>query len=140
MDNKTVRHVLLVDDNDTDNFIHKRILELTDFSQVVSIKNSGKSALEYLSLTWQETPELLPSIIFLDINMPIVDGFVFLFEFESFPEDLKNRIKLVILSNTDNQRDIDRVVKNEYVDMFISKPLTEDHLPKISQLFELTTK
>ena len=40
--------VLLVDDNDTDNFIHKRIIELAGFSKNIIVKNSGKSALEFL--------------------------------------------------------------------------------------------
>ncbi len=74
--------VLLVDDNDTDNFIHKRIIELAGFSKNIIVKNSGKSALEFLESN-QITPENIPGVVFLDINMPIVDGFVFLFEYES---------------------------------------------------------
>jgi CheY-like chemotaxis protein len=73
--------VMLVDDNDTDNFISRRIIEITKFASSVEIKNSGKSALEYLDEN-KEIPEKLPDYIFLDINMPIVDGFVFLYEFE----------------------------------------------------------
>ena len=75
--------VMLVDDNDTDNFISRRIIEITNFANSVEIKNSGKSALEYLE-THKDSPENLPDYIFLDINMPIVDGFVFLYEFEKF--------------------------------------------------------
>ena len=74
---KTVDLVMLVDDNDTDNFISKRIIEITEFAKTVEIKNSGKSALEYLE-EHKNDPDKLPNIIFLDINMPIVDGFVFL--------------------------------------------------------------
>jgi CheY-like chemotaxis protein len=68
--------VMLVDDNDTDNFISRRIIEITKFAKNVEVKNSGKSALEYLERE-QDNPAKLPDIIFLDINMPIVDGFVF---------------------------------------------------------------
>ncbi|MGN6648250.1 MAG: response regulator, partial [Cytophaga sp.] len=74
--------VMLVDDNETDNFIHRRVLEMGNFSENIIVKNSGKSALEYLEAN-QSNPDLIPEVIFLDINMPIVDGFVFLFEFES---------------------------------------------------------
>ncbi len=73
---------MLVDDNDTDNFISKRIVEITKFAKRVEVKNSGKSALDYLTEN-QNIPENLPNIIFLDINMPVVDGFVFLYEFEN---------------------------------------------------------
>lgn len=125
--------VMLVDDNDTDNFISKRIIEITKFAKRVEIKNSGKSALQYLQDN-QGNLENLPDLIFLDINMPIVDGFVFLFEFEMFPDELKNKCKVVILSSSDNKRDIEKIVDNEYVIKFITKPLTESALNEVKNL------
>ena len=123
--------VLLVDDNDTDNFIHKRIIELAGFSENIIVKNSGKSALEFL-----ETQETIPSVVFLDINMPIVDGFVFLFEFDNFPEEVKQKCKIVILSSSDNKKDIDRIVDNEYVVHFITKPLSEESLNELKTIIK----
>lgn len=125
--------VMLVDDNDTDNFISRRIIEITKFAKNVEVKNSGKSALEYLERE-QDNPGKLPDIIFLDINMPIVDGFVFLFEFEMFPDELKNKCKVVILSSSDNKRDIEKIVDNEHVIKFITKPLTDQALSEIKRL------
>ena len=125
--------VLLVDDNDTDNFISKRIIEITKFAKRVEVKNSGKSALEYLERE-QNNPENLPEVVFLDINMPIVDGFVFLFEFEMFAETLKNKCRIVILSSSDNKRDIEKIVDNEYVIKFVTKPLTESLLGEIKRM------
>jgi CheY-like chemotaxis protein len=125
--------VMLVDDNDTDNFISKRIIEINKFAKRVEIKNSGKSALQYLEEN-QNKPENLPDLIFLDINMPIVDGFVFLFEFEMFPDELKKKCKIVILSSSDNKRDIEKIVDNEYVIKFITKPLTDNALNELKTL------
>ncbi|MCU0447844.1 MAG: response regulator [Microscillaceae bacterium] len=133
MANKSVNLVLLVDDNDTDNFISKRIIEITKFAQRVIVKNSGKSALEYLEQA-QNNPADLPDVIFLDINMPIVDGFVFLFEFEMFPDHIKDKCKVIILSSSNNKRDIAKIVDNEYVIKFITKPLTEKALQEIQSL------
>ena len=124
--------VMLVDDNDTDNFISKRIIEITKFAENVEIKNSGKSALEYLE-EHKEDVEKLPDIIFLDINMPIVDGFVFLYEFEKFTEIVRNKCKVIILSSSDNKRDIDKIVNNDHVIKFVTKPLTENALSEIKQ-------
>ncbi len=115
---------MLVDDNDTDNFISKRIIEITKFAKRVEVKGSGKAALDYLREN-QNNPENLPSLIFLDINMPIVDGFVFLYEFEKFNEIVRNKCKVIILSSSDNKRDIDKIVNNNHVIKFITKPLTE---------------
>ena len=89
-DTKTIDLVMLVDDNDTDNFISKRIIEITKFAKRVEVKGSGKAALDYLREN-QDSVENLPSLIFLDINMPIVDGFVFLYEFEKFNETVRNK-------------------------------------------------
>ncbi len=123
--------VLLVDDNDTDNFIHKRIIELAGFSKNIIVKNSGKSALEFL-----EANQDIPGVVFLDINMPIVDGFVFLFEYDNFPEEVKQKCKIVILSSSDNKKDIDRIVDNEYVVHFITKPLSEESLEELKGILK----
>ncbi len=128
--NKVIDLVMLVDDNDTDNFISKRIIEITKFARHVEVKSSGKSALDYLRDN-QSVSQNLPNIIFLDINMPIVDGFVFLYEFEKFNELVRNKCKVIILSSSDNKRDIDKIVNNNHVIKFITKPLTEVALEEI---------
>ena len=125
--------VMLVDDNDTDNFISKRIIEITKFSENVIVKNSGKSALDYL-VENKEYPESIPDIIFLDINMPIVDGFVFLYEYEKFSNSVKDKCRVIILSSSDNKRDIDKIVNNDFVIKFVTKPLTEKTLEVIKEL------
>lgn len=133
MDNKPVDLVMLVDDNDTDNFINKRIIELTNFASRIEIKNSGKSALEYLQAE-QDNDDKLPDLILLDINMPIVDGFVFLYEFEHYPQKIKDKCKIAILSSSDNKRDIDKIVNNDFVIKFITKPLTEKALDEVKAI------
>ena len=127
---KTIDLVLLVDDNDTDNFISKRIIEITKFARRVEVKSSGKGALDYLKQHQNET-ENIPNLIFLDINMPIVDGFVFLYEFEKFNELVRSKCKVIILSSSYNKRDIDKIVNNNHVIKFITKPLTEIALDEI---------
>lgn len=132
MNQSNINLVMLVDDNDTDNFISRRIIEITKFAPKVEVKNSGKSALEYLEKA-QNNPDLLPDLIFLDINMPIVDGFSFLFEFSRFPEVVKEKCKIVVLSSSDNKRDIERIISEKYVIMFITKPLTDEALKKVKE-------
>ena len=130
IDSNAVDLVMLVDDNDTDNFISKRIIEITKFANEVEVKNSGKKALDYLK-EHENNINKLPNLIFLDINMPIVDGFVFLYEFEKFNDNVKKKCKVIILSSSDNKRDIDKIVNNNYVIKFITKPLTEHSLSEI---------
>jgi CheY-like chemotaxis protein len=135
--NEIVKRVMLVDDNDTDNFINKKILELTKFSPEIIVKNSGKSALDYL-VENQANEESLPNLIFLDINMPIVDGFIFLYEFEQMADMVKNKCKIAILSSSNNKQDIRRIIDNPFVISFVTKPLSESSLQNLAGLL-LTT-
>ena len=121
---------MLVDDNDTDNFISKRIIEITGFAQRIEVRNSGKAALDYLREN-QSNPDNIPNLIFLDINMPVVDGFVFLYEFDKFADLVKSKARIIILSSSDNKRDIDKIVNNNHVINFITKPLTEVSLDEV---------
>jgi CheY-like chemotaxis protein len=97
------------------------------------VKNNGKSALEFLE-EHQNNTEILPDIIFLDISMPIVDGYVFLYEFEKYSDTLKNKSKVVILTSSDNRQDIERMNDNEFVFKYVTKPLTEETLNEIRTL------
>jgi CheY-like chemotaxis protein len=124
---------MLVDDNDVDNYISQRMIELSKFADKVLVKNNGKSALEFLEEN-QHNPETLPDIIFLDISMPIVDGYVFLYEFEKYSDTLKNKSKVVILTSSDNRQDIERMNDNEFVFKYVTKPLTEETLNEIRTL------
>jgi CheY-like chemotaxis protein len=119
--------ILLVDDNDTDNLITKRILELTGFSSDVHVCNTGASALDWLLLL-ATTQRPLPHWIFLDINMPLMDGFTFLDEYEKLLPETAKTSKIVILSSSDNPSDIAQMLGKKYVDGFVTKPLTEENL------------
>ena len=111
---KKFNTVMLVDDNDTDNYISQRIMELSGFSDKILTNNNGKAALEYLE-QHQNDVSKLPDIIFLDISMPIVDGYVFLYEFERYSQTVKDKCKVAILTSSDNKQDIDRMSGNEFV-------------------------
>lgn len=128
--NNSYERVMLVDDNEIDNFISKHIIEVTGFSCSTVVKNSGKGALNYIEENINDFNKL-PELIFLDINMPIVDGFIFLYEFQKFPADVKGKCKVIILSNSDNKKDIDKIVNNDHVIKFLTKPLTEPALNEL---------
>jgi CheY-like chemotaxis protein len=127
---KKFNTVMLVDDNDTDNYISQRIMEISGFSDNILTNNNGKAALEYLE-QHQNDVSKLPDIIFLDISMPIVDGYVFLYEFERYSQTVKDKCKVAILTSSDNKQDIDRMSGNEFVFKYVIKPITEDVLNEI---------
>nr|WKN39426.1 response regulator [Tunicatimonas sp. TK19036] len=126
--------VLLIDDNETDNFISRRVIELTQFAQRVIVKSSGRQALDYLQEHLQN-PSELPDLIFLDINMPIMDGFMFLYEFETLPAEIQQKARVIILSSSEDRRDVDKIITNPAVIKYITKPLTQDDLEALRGAF-----
>src|SRR6478609_4683550 len=119
--------VMVVDDDPTDNFIAKRIIEITGFARNAIITGSANEALNYLN-THQWQPEKLPEMIFLDINMPLNDGFDFLEKFDALSSSITSKCKVIILSSSDNKKDIEQILRNDHVIKFMTKPISEDAL------------
>ncbi|MFM7217945.1 MAG: response regulator, partial [Bacteroidota bacterium] len=123
--------VLLIDDNDIDNFINERMITTSHFSKSVVVKNSGEGALSFLSENAADNAKL-PEVIFLDLNMPAMDGFGFLAEYEKLPESIRKFCKVVVLSSSISPEDINRASMNPYVLKYVNKPLGEKYLDAIN--------
>ena len=125
---------MLIDDNEIDNFINQKMIESTNFAERIYVNTSGKSALEFMeNLQRDKEPDkdLIPDIIFLDLNMPLMDGFQFLQEFEKLGKPITGKSRIVILTTSINPADRIFLNKNKYVLKFINKPLTQAFLDKI---------
>lgn len=123
--------VLLIDDNDVDNFIHRRVIGITQFAENVHACTSVKGAKEFIQALIQ-SKEPLPSVIFLDLNMPGENGFAFLEWFNQLPEEYKSSSKIVILTSSNNQADVDHVFSFANVIKFITKPLKKEDLQQFA--------
>ncbi len=123
--------VMLIDDNDIDNLINSRIITSQNFASVVDVKTTTESALEHLRALAADSPNI-PSVIFLDLNMPLMDGFAFLEEFEKMADFIKSTCKVVVLSSSISPDDINRASTNAYVIKYINKPLSESYLDAIN--------
>ena len=124
------KKVLLIDDNDIDNFINERMITTSNFSEKVIVKNSAEGALDFLRSSASDV-NALPEVIFLDLNMPVMDGFGFLEEFEKLDELVRNHCHVVVLSSSISAEDINRASTNPYVTRYVNKPLSEKYLDAI---------
>src|SRR5882724_10800992 len=105
MSNYKYKLVVMVDDDDVDCFVTKKIIEDSNFSEKIVVFNSGKEGLEYLRKN-ENNPEQLPEVIFLDILMPVMDGFGFLDEYDKLSDKIKSKCKIVLLSTSESFKDL----------------------------------
>ena len=129
--------VMLIDDNEIDNLITQRIIEASGICQHTFTHTGGKSAIEFLKNAEKIAQKIgyagaMPDVIFLDIDMPLMDGFQFLDEFENMSETVKNYCKIVMLTSSINSKDIKKSKKYENVKEYINKPLTKDSLKALN--------
>jgi response regulator RpfG family c-di-GMP phosphodiesterase len=125
--------VLLIDDNEIDNVINHQLMRLSSFAENIVTKQFADDALEYLRNEYKIS-KFVPDIIFLDILMPITDGFEFLESFETLHENLKTKTRIYMLSSSINNEDEIRASENKYVKQFLRKPLTVEVLEGLKKL------
>ena len=126
---------MLIDDDDVTLLICELRLKASKFCEEIIKMDDGADALAFFEnqLTLAPNERTLPELIFLDINMPITNGWEFLDEFEKKYQSTFGNIPIAVLSSTIDPVDTDRAANHELVLGFISKPLTEASLVRLGK-------
>ncbi|EHQ25442.1 response regulator [Mucilaginibacter paludis] len=127
--------ILLVDDDEINNFISVKLIKKTLLNTEISTCLNGKFAIDQLVEIQQRNPDELPDYILLDINMPIMNGWEFLDEYQRLNIDPMGKSKIFIISSSVFNNDINKAKSYSLVKDFISKPLSVD---KIKEVLSLT--
>lgn len=119
---KTVNCILLVDDNPAINALHLMTIKASKICNEINIATDGEKALSHLN-DLKLKKHSKPDIIFLDINMPRMNGFEFLEKYKNLNEHIKSKV-VIILTTSSNPDDQEKAKQYKDVTAFRSKPLT----------------
>lgn len=128
--NKKLECIMLIDDNPDDNFFHERVIKKNDRADYVIAKQLGTDALEYLKAkNVNKIPH--PNLIFLDINMPGMNGWEFLKEYNKLQKELQSQAIVIMLTTSENPDDRKKAIEMNIAFDFKTKPLTKEMLEEI---------
>ncbi len=128
-----IQKLLCIDDDETTLLLIKIVVQKALFAKEVITFMSGSEALEYYQHLSEASPETteLPQLIFLDLNMPLMNGWEFLDAFIEKYYSKFEHTKVVVLSSSANPADKEKVKGYPMIIGYISKPLTMDMLKKL---------
>jgi len=126
-------NLLVIDDDDINIFIIKKIVEKTGYAINMVSKSNGQQAIDYLNSVISAN-QPLPDLILIDINMPVMNGWEFVEAYQTL--GIEQRVDLYILSSSVYENDIEKTKSYSTVKGFISKPLSIERLKELIKELE----
>jgi len=128
-------NICVVDDDNIFQFTMKLSLKPIDNIDEIRFFSDGLAAIDYI-LDNFNNPKKIPDIIFLDINMPVMDGYQFIEEYRKIKSKLSKKIIIYMLSSSIDPVDLEKVELIDEVSYYITKPIKQDVLKDLFQELE----
>jgi CheY-like chemotaxis protein len=130
---------MLIDENDLDRFVVRKVIEQTDdrFGNIKTMSNA-RDALKDIETKSEETNDI--TLIFLDLYMPLINGFQFVEEFEKLPSFVREKYLIYALTASIDHNDHSRIMRFDSVRDIVEKPLTKSKLTGILQELDAVTR
>lgn len=122
---------IVIDDSKLDCFIADKIIQNTGRAESIKVFQQATEALSHIN----NVPSAGTTVVFVDIQMPVMNGFEFVESFERLPEALKANYHIYMLSSSINENDIVKVKGYSSVKHFLNKPLTNDTISAVLESF-----
>ena len=127
--------ILCVDDDPITLMLCKKVITKASFSNNIITAKNGEEAIQYFDSILNKETDKLPQLVFLDLNMPVMDGWDFLNIFNT-PKYSEVNTKIVVLSSTIDPEDHQKSKNFPMVIDFLSKPITTEMLNYLQTKFE----
>lgn len=115
----------LIDDSAFEMFVLERVLTMSGLAESVTSFTSAEDALVFIK---EKESLLQDTVILLDLQMPAMNGFEFIEQFALLPQNLKDKIRIYMLSSTIDSGDIEAAKNNSYIIELLSKPINLERL------------
>ncbi|MCL5129666.1 MULTISPECIES: response regulator [unclassified Algibacter] len=125
-------NICIIDDDDIYKFTVVKTLELLEFEKNIKVFADGEEALEFLVENLNKDNEL-PDVIFLDINMPIMDGYQFMEEYVKIKSKLGKKTVIYMVSSSVDPVDIEKAKRISDISDYIIKPIEPGKLKSIME-------
>jgi CheY-like chemotaxis protein len=128
-----INSILCVDDDPITLMLCKKVIVKAEFSNEILFAHNGQEAIDLFEKLKSDNTLVPPQIIFLDLNMPIVNGWDFLDYITKNNAPCLDNTKVIILSSTIDPADSNKAKQYDIVSHFISKPITVEILQEIKK-------
>ncbi|MET0759301.1 MAG: response regulator [Flavobacterium sp.] len=125
-----VKNLMIIDDDDVFVFLTKKTIALVNVVANIRVFDNGLDSINYIKENWAN-PDLLPEVIFLDLSMPIMDGWQFLDEYILLEPKIEKEIIIYVISSSISPEDLKKAKSINVVADFIVKPITKEKLREV---------
>jgi CheY-like chemotaxis protein len=134
-----LKNVLLVDDDEITNYINSDLIRALDITENISVATNGQEAIDYIEKAYtnsknnvESKENIIPDLILLDINMPVMNGFEFLREYDAkFGGELNTTVITMLTTSFIKDEVAKALSMNQIVQGYIEKPLTDEIVMEI---------
>lgn len=126
--------ILIIDDDEVNNYVCSKLIKQGGLTDEVHTALNGLEGLDFLKKIINANKKL-PDLIFLDINMPEMNGWAFLEEYKELKKSFDKKVVLIMLSSSVHSNDIEKASMYEDIQEYVTKPLISNSLKKIAKKY-----
>lgn len=127
---KKVQRAFIIDDDEVYIYAIRRLIKIQNLCEELFVFTDGQQAVDYL-LAHKNDGTPMPDLILIDVNMPVLDGWGFIEEFQKMDSNLTKNTKLFMVSSSIDPRDLKKAKEIPIIVKYIFKPITFDELKEV---------
>lgn len=126
----SLKKLILIEDDDVIVYLTQKLIKESKEIELLTVLKNGRKALDYFTEN-AKNAELLPDFVFLDLSMPILDGWQFLEEFALIKKSLVKNIRIYITTSSISPKDLIKAEKYDFISDFVIKPISLENFNRI---------